>query len=102
MSSEWASHVYNTYIFIYPHKKKNFAEITQDVLVATLNCQTVRWGSAVMLWASSFLHPVSGCGMISCMSLYHVPRQSSYMSPNEVAEHTNQNSWVGINFMQIL
>jgi len=87
--------------------KKKFTEITQDVLAAMLNCLAVRWGSVVMLWAPSFLQvlfqyvtwpfcwkhievPVSGC-IISCMSLYHVPLQSSCMSPNEVAEHTNQN-----------
>jgi hypothetical protein len=58
-----------------------------------------------MIWATSFvqillkymLGPfwwkhievcVSGCCIFSCMSLYHVPLQGSYMSPIEVAQHT--------------
>jgi hypothetical protein len=55
MSSERASQVCNTCLFIYLHKKKKrFAEITQDVLVAMLNCQTVRWGSVMILWGHFF------------------------------------------------
>jgi hypothetical protein len=45
MSSERASHA-SAYICT---RNKKFAGITQDVLVAMLNCQTVRWGSVVMI-----------------------------------------------------